>query len=123
MTEPNFAAADTSLQIDKETRGSALIHHFEGGFSLVNHAVLVRIVEEIKAAAPHKIVMDLSGVRFMDSMGVGILVNLLKHARDHKMEFAVVSNDVVDQILAVTRLNRVIRLARSLDEALQLSAP
>lgn len=123
MTEPNFAAADTSIQFDKESRGNALIYHFEGGFSLVNHAVLAKTVEEIKAAAPRKIVMDLSGVRFMDSMGVGLLVNLLKHARDHKMEFAVVSNDVVDQILAVTRLNRVIHLARSLEEALQSATP
>jgi anti-sigma B factor antagonist len=118
LTEPNFAAADTGLLIEKEIRGDALLYHFDGGFSMLNHGVLTKIVQEINAAPQHKIVMDLTAVRFMDSMGVGILVTILKHTRSVGAEFAVVSNDVVDQILAVTRLNKVIRLAHSLEEAL-----
>ena len=123
MTEPNFAAADTGLLTEKEIRGNALLYHFEGGFSMLNHGVLTKIVQEISAAPQRKVVMDLAGVRFMDSMGVGILVTLLKHARSNGIDYSVVSNDVVDQILGVTCLNKVIRLARSLEEALGSPAP
>jgi anti-sigma B factor antagonist len=118
LTEPNFAAADTGLLIEKEIRGSALIYHFDGGFSMLNHGALTKIVQEINGTPQRKIVMDLGTVRFMDSMGVGILVTVLKHARSNGIEYTVVSNDVVDQILGVTRLNKVIRLAHTLDEAL-----
>ena len=121
--EPNFAAADTGLLIEKENRGNALLYHFDGGFSMLNHGMLTKIVQEINAASPRKLVMDLAAVRFMDSMGVGILVTVLKHARSNGIDYVVVSNDVVDQILAVTRLNKVIRLTRSLDEALASLAP
>ena len=123
MTEPNFAAADTGLLIEKEIRGSALLYHFDGGFSMLNHGALTKIVQEINAAPQRKIVMDLAAVRFMDSMGVGILVTVLKHARSNGIEYTVVSNDVVDQILGVTRLNKVMRLAHSLEEALGTFAP
>ncbi|MBI3484793.1 MAG: STAS domain-containing protein [Acidobacteria bacterium] len=123
MTEPNFSAADTSLQTEKEIRGNALLYHFEGGFSLVNHAVLAQIVQEIKAAPQRKILMDLAGVRFMDSMGVGILVTILKYARANAIDFAVVSNDVVDQILGVARLNQVLHIVRNLEDALGTPAP
>ena len=123
MTEPNFAAADTGLLIEKEIRGNALLYHFEGGFSMLNHGVLTKIVQEINAAPQRKVVMDLAGVRFMDSMGVGILVAVLKHARRNGIDFSVVSNDVVDQILGVTRLTRVIRLAHSLEDDLGSPAP
>ncbi len=118
MTEPNFAAADTGLLIEKEIRGNALLYHFEGGFSMLNHGVLTKIVQEICAAPQRKVVMDLARVRFMDSMGVGILVTMLKHARNNGIDYSVVSNDVVDQILGVTCLNKVIRLAHSLEEVL-----
>jgi anti-sigma B factor antagonist len=121
--EPNFGAADKILQIEKEIRDSALVLHFAGGFSLTNHAVLAQTAQEIKAAPQRKVVMDLSGVRFMDSLGVGVLVTILKHTRSSGIDFAVVSNDVVDQILGITRLHQVLNVVRSLDAALKSPAP
>lgn len=117
--EPNFDAADYSLLCDKETRNGALVFHFQGGFSLVNHDVLQRIFDEIKAAPERKIVLNLAGIRFMDSMGVGVLVAILKHTRAKGIDFVLVSNDIVDQILGVARLNQVLRVVRSQEEALR----
>ncbi len=117
--EPNFDAADYSLLCDKETCQGALVFHFQGGFSMVNHVVMDRIVEEIKAAPERKIVLNLTGIRFMDSMGIGVLVAILKHTRAKGIDFVLVTNDVVDQILGVTRLNQVLRAVRSQEEALR----
>jgi anti-sigma B factor antagonist len=117
--EPNYEAADASLQVSQETRGDTFLVHFEGGFSLINQALLARTVQEIKAAADSKIVMDLAGVTFMDSLGVGVVVSVLKNARTRGIGFAVVTNDVVDQILGVANLSQVMQVTRSLAEALQ----
>lgn len=121
--EPNYKAADTSLAISKETRGDTLLIHFEGGFSLINQALLARTVQEIKAAPESKIVLDLGSVRFVDSLGVGVIVSVLKHARTRAIGFAVVTNDIVDQILGVANLRHILPVAHTLDEALGTPAP
>jgi anti-anti-sigma factor len=121
--EPNFDAPDYSLHVEKKTRGDALLFHCRGGFSLVNHALLDGIFEQIKATPERKVVLDLGGVRFMDSVGVGTIAAILKHAMATDKDFVLVSNDIVDQNLSSANLTQVIRIVRTLDEALQLFAP
>jgi anti-anti-sigma factor len=85
--------------------------------------LLSRTVQEISASPHRKIVLDLSGVGFIDSMGVGVIVSILKHARFNGIGFAVVTNDIVDQILGVANLSRILHAGRNLEMALGASAP
>ena len=121
--EPNFDAPDYSLHIEKKTLGGALIFHCRGGFSLVNHALLDGIFEQIKATPERKVVLDLTGVRFMDSVGVGTIAAILKHAMTTDKNLVVVSNDIVDQNLSSANMTQIIRIVRTLDEALGSLAP
>ncbi len=121
--EPNFDAPDFSLQYEKETRGGSLLFVCRGGFSLVNHALLENIIEEIKAAPERSIILDLGGIRFMDSMGIGTLANILKYTTAKRMDFVLVSNDIVDQILGVARMTHVMRIVHNLEEAIGKAAP
>ena len=121
--EPDFEAPDYSLRYEKETRGDALIFHCRGGFSLVNHGLLDQIITQIKAAKERKIILDLGGIRFMDSVGMGTIAAIQKHNMAHSMELVIVSNDIVGKLLSTSGLNRVIRVARSLDEAFTQAAP
>ena len=116
-------APDYSLQIEKKTRSGALLFQCRGGFSLVNHALLDGIFEQIKATQERKVVLDLSGIRFMDSVGLGTIAAILKHAMATKKVFVLVSNDVVDQNLSVASLTKVIHIVHSVEEALATSAP
>lgn len=121
--EPNFDAPDYSLHIEKKTRGGALLFHCRGGFSLVNHALLDGIFEQIKATPERKVVLDLGGVRFMDSVGVGTIAAILKHAMATDKNFVVVSNDIVDQNVSSANLTQIMRIVRTLEEALATPAP
>jgi anti-anti-sigma factor len=121
--KPNFDAPDYSLQIEKRTRGGALLFHCRGGFSLVNHALLDGIFEQIKATAERKVVLDLSGIRFMDSVGVGTIAAILKHSMATAKDFVLVSNDIVDKDLSAASMTKVIRIVRTLEEALGTPAP
>ncbi len=121
--EPDFGAPDYSLRYEKETRGDTLLFHCRGGFSLVNHALLDRIIEQIKSAKERKVVLDLGGIRFMDSVGMGTIAAILKHTMAHEVEFVIVSNDIVSKLLGTSGLNRVIRNTRSLEEAMGKAAP
>ncbi|HEV8384621.1 MAG TPA: STAS domain-containing protein [Candidatus Acidoferrales bacterium] len=115
--EPDFEAPDYSLRYEKITRDGVLIFQCRGGFSLVNHGLMDRIVEQIKAAPERKVVLDLGGIRYMDSVGMGTIAAILKYSMAHEIEFVIVSNDIVGKLLATSGLNRVIRIVRRQDEA------
>ena len=121
--EPDFEAPDYSLRYEKESRGDALVFRCQGGFSLVNHGLLDQIIAQIKTAKERKIILDLGGIRFMDSVGMGTIAAILKHNMANGMELVIVSNDIVGKLLATSGLNRVIRIAHSLDEAFTKAAP
>jgi anti-sigma B factor antagonist len=64
------------------------------------------------------VVADLSGVPFIDSSGLGVLIGALRRAREAGGELRVVSgDDAVVKILRITGLDRVLPLFSSLDEA------
>lgn len=121
--EPDFGAPDYSLRYEKEIRGDILLFHCRGGFSLVNHGLLDSIIEQIKSAPERKVVLDLGGIRFMDSVGMGTIAAILKHTMAHQMDLVLVSNDIVGKLLATSGLSRVIRVTSSLEEAIGKAAP
>ena len=123
MKEPNYAASDAVLEVSKEIRDNALVVHFHGGFSLINHVLMSRTIQEIKAAPQKRIVLDLGKVSFIDSMGVGVIVSVLKYTRTNAIPMAIVTNDVVDQILGVTNLIAILQIFRNLEEAIAGAVP
>jgi anti-anti-sigma factor len=112
-----------SLRCEKETRAGARLYHCRGGFSLNNHALLDAIVEEIKAAPERKIVLDFGGIRYIDSVGIGTLASIIKHAMTSKIELVLVSNEVVDRMLLLSSMGSVMRVVHSVEEALAKAAP
>lgn len=66
-----------------------------------------------------RLIVDLTGVDFIDSTGLGVLVGALKHAREADGTLdVVVATPRVLKVLALTGLDVVIPLHSTLDEAL-----
>jgi anti-sigma B factor antagonist len=64
-----------------------------------------------------RVVVDLDGVEFLDSMGLGVLVGALKRARSHDGELVLVcTRDRLRQLFALSGLDTVLRIAGSVDE-------
>ena len=77
-------------------------------------AELTSIVGSGKAA----IVVDLSGVEFLDSTGLGVLVKALKHAKEAGGSLAVVAtSDRITKVFRITGLDSAIPLHDSVDSA------
>ncbi len=63
-------------------------------------------------ASLSKVVIDLSGLSFIDSSGIGVLMGLKAHLRTRKVEFTLVNpSPKILQILKVTRLDKVFGLS------------
>jgi anti-anti-sigma factor len=71
------------------------------------------------------VILDLSGLEFIDSMGLWTLVRLCKRALKSGYRFAIVhgSHSQVERIFELTDLDRHLPLFSSLEEALESFGP
>lgn len=66
----------------------------------------------------HHVVVDLSGVDFLDSTGLGVLIGALKRVRTHDGELALVCSEPrVLKVFEITGLTKVFTMHPTVDEA------
>ena len=66
----------------------------------------------------HPFIIDLTKIDFLDSSGLGALVQTAKECKNSKLGFSVVGNSRVAQTLKLVRLGEFLNLKSSLDDAL-----
>lgn len=65
-----------------------------------------------------RIVIDLSGVDFLDSTGLGVIVGVLKRVRTHGGDLAVAgAEDHVRKVFDITRISDVVSMYDNADDA------
>lgn len=67
---------------------------------------------------PHHVILDLSQIDFVDSSGLGALVQLAKQAQSAEGTSQIVTNARVTQTVKLVRLEQFLSLRPSMDEAL-----
>ena len=67
---------------------------------------------------PLPIVIDLSKIDFLDSSGLGALVQTSKECKKLKLGFTIVGNSRVSQTIKLVRLGDFLNLKATLDEAI-----
>ncbi|MEX0173448.1 STAS domain-containing protein [Streptomyces sp. LMG1-1-1.1] len=64
----------TAIEVDEDVYGSWTVLRVRGELDLVTSPRIRRSVHDAVAGGRHDLVVDLSGVRFCDSSGVGVLI-------------------------------------------------
>ncbi|MFJ5828904.1 STAS domain-containing protein [Streptomyces sp. NPDC093089] len=64
----------TAIEVDEDEYGSWTVLRIRGELDLVTSPRIRRSVHDAVAGGRHDLVVDLSGVRFCDSSGVGVLI-------------------------------------------------
>lgn len=75
---------------------------------------MTRFVQE----EPVHIILDLSKIEFIDSSGIGVLVQLAKKAQTANGSFQIVSNPRVTQTVKLVRLEKFLALQDTVDAAI-----
>ncbi len=70
-------------------------------------------------SGPKNLVLDLSMIDFVDSSGLGALVQLVKKAQTSGGTLQIVSNPRVTQTVKLVRLEKFLSLQQSVDAALE----
>ena len=78
---------------------------------------------ELVSEGSYDVVVNLEGVDFLDSTGLGVLVGALKRVKAHEGSLALVcTQDKILKIFKITGLTKVFPIHGSVDEATQADA-
>lgn len=78
-----------------------------------------KVLEQCLDDGPSHIILDLSKIDFVDSSGLGALVQLVKKAKDSNGSLQIVTNARVTQTVKLVRLEKFLSLRPSVDDALK----
>ena len=80
---------------------------------------LLEQTEPLVRDGPDRVLIDLAGVDFMDSSGVGTLVHLFRMLKTRKGRFILVApTQRVRSLFQITRLDKLFTICDTIDEAL-----
>ena len=106
-----------SLRGGFEQKGSCMVFHFTGQLDAYSESQFMTYVTDVLKTNKSPAVIDLIKVDFLDSSGLGALVQFAKQCKDAKRRFAVVGNARVVQTVKLVRLEDFLHLKEDLDKA------
>ena len=97
--------------------------NFTGQLDAYSEKQFTTYINEVLASNQLSVVIDLSNIDFIDSSGLGAMVQAAKKCTQLKRDFNVVGNPRVIQTIKLVRLEEFLHLAPDLDTAIsKLSA-
>ena len=100
-----------------------MVFNFTGQLDAYSEKHFITYVEDVLKANPCSVVIDLTNIDFLDSSGLGALVQAAKQCNQSKRSFLVVGNPRVVQTIKLVRLEEFLNLVPDLNTALsQLAA-
>jgi anti-sigma B factor antagonist len=102
----------------RTTNAGVAVIRPEGRLNMVAAPALREELHSLIEDGNTRVVVDLSGIDFIDSSGLGALISGLKVARQSGGDLRIAApTQQVQMVLELTNLNRVLRAHNSADEA------
>ncbi len=116
---PEPITLTVSLRGTHEVRENCQIFHLNGLLDAFSEPTFRKTIAKcIDEGKSKDIILDLSKIDFIDSSGLGALVQLVKKAETAGGSVQVVSNPRVTQTVKVVRLEKFLRLQNTLEDAI-----
>jgi anti-sigma B factor antagonist len=104
-----------------EMKNNALVIRLTGDLIGENNSAAV--VEVVTGAIQQKVkncVVDISGLRYINSSGIGLLITILTKFRNKGGEvYLMKPSESVQKLLVITKLNAIFQIIQSEDEVLK----
>lgn len=89
-----------------------------------NQAIdLIKSMDELLELGKNKLVMDLTNLKYMNSSGLNVLIQLLSKTRTSGGESVICNvSKKVNDLLIITKLNTLFKVANTIEDAFKLLA-
>ena len=112
-----------SLRGTREVRENYQIFRLTGLLDAFSEAIFRKAIGKYIDEGPTNIILDLSKIDFVDSSGLGALVQLVKKAQTAKGSLQIVTNPRVTQTVKLVRLEKFLSLQTSMAVAVENIKP
>ena len=110
------------MEFDLEKHNKALLVRLRGRLDAASTSVVRAKFNDFAAAPEPMLVVDMSGVEFVDSSGLGLLVSLYRKRKEVEADVALCAvSGPARSVLELTRIDRVFRIYDSDTAAIQAS--
>ena len=118
MLPPGYTPLRMDLDLETSTQGDATVVSLRGEIDVYTAPRLRQTLIDLISEGATDIVVDMSGVDFLDSTGLGVLVGGLKRvkAKEGSLKL-VVTQEKILKIFDITGLTKVFPIHSSVDEA------
>ena len=107
-----------SLRGTREVKDNYQLFRMNGQLDAFSEPTFRKVMEKCAEEGPGNLILDLSKIDFVDSSGIGALVQLVKKAQGVEGTVQIVTNPRVTQTVKLVRLEQFLSLQPSVDEAL-----
>ena len=107
-----------SLWGTHETNGNYQIFRLTGLLDAFSEPIFRKVVGAHIDKGPYDIILVLTQIDFVDSSGLGALVQLVKQAQNHNGSLQVVTTPRVTQTVKLVRLEEFLSLQTTLEDAI-----
>ena len=115
------------MQVSTRHHADAIVAALAGR---IDHQTAAQLEAELApllaqaGASRGALVLDFSGVEYISSVGLRVLMIAAKQVREHKAQLLVAAlQPVVAEIFAISRFYRILTVTPTLDDALALCSP
>lgn len=112
------------LTVTSRQEGARTVISVSGEIDVYTAPSLRERLNELVAAGHYDLVVDMEGVEFLDSTGLGVLVGGLKRVRSHDGTLRLVcAQEKILKVFRITGLTKVFPIHPTLEEALADTSP
>jgi anti-sigma B factor antagonist len=111
---------DQSMEFSHEIKNNTLILRLLGDLIGENNGVaIIGVVNQALQEKAMTCLVDISGVRYINSSGIGVLITILTKFRNKGGEvYLMKPSDSVQKLLVITKLNAIFQIVQSEEEVL-----
>jgi anti-sigma B factor antagonist len=110
--------SDMNLLVETRQAGAWTVVDVRGEIDLYTAPRLKEQLSDLIDAGRSQIVINLEGVEFLDSTGLGVLIGALRRCREEDGVLALAApRETVQKVLRVTGLDKVFPVGDTVDEA------
>lgn len=108
-----------SLRGTREVKDKCQVIRLTGLLDAFSEATFRKVLGTLIDDTPTHMILDLSKIEFVDSSGLGALVQIAKKLKDAGLTLQIVTNSRVTQTVKLVRLEKFLSLQNSLELALK----
>ena len=108
------------MDIEVKQQGDIKVMHCGGSLDADNVSAFKKIAYDLVGEGNTRLVIDCTDLTFIDSMGLGVLISLLRRVRQRNGDVKVAAlSDEVKTIFEITRLHRLFEVCADWNAAVR----